>query len=120
MVVRPLLRRVISFLLLYSVTAAGIAYFAFHGWNGDHGLQAKRGFEIEMAKLYQELDRVRAERAAMEKKVALLRPQSLDPDMLDERARDLLNWAHPNDLVMFKTPAGEGGRRGADRRAGLP
>jgi cell division protein FtsB len=116
MVVRPLLRRVISFLLLYSVTAAGIAYFAFHGWNGDHGLQAKLGFEIEMAKLYQELDQVRAERAAMEKKVALLRPQSLDPDMLDERARDLLNWAHPNDLVMFK-PAVRATQRGAERKA---
>jgi cell division protein FtsB len=115
MVVRPLLRRIVSILLLYSVTAAGIAYFAFHGWNGDHGLQAKRGFEIEMARLYQELDQVRAERAAMEKKVALLRPQSLDPDMLDERARDLLNWAHPNDLVMFK-PA----KAGADQRKTAP
>ncbi|ALK09702.1 FtsB family cell division protein [Blastochloris viridis] len=108
MVVRPLLRRILSILLLYSVTAAGIAYFAFHGWNGDHGLQAKRGFEIEMARLHEELDAVRAERLAMEKKVALLRPQSLDPDMLDERARDLLNWAHPNDLVLVKRPSATG------------
>ncbi|KAA5601661.1 FtsB family cell division protein [Blastochloris sulfoviridis] len=102
MVVRPLVRRILSTLLLYSVTAAGIAYFAFHGWTGDHGLQAKRGFEIEMARLHDSLAAVRAERAAMEKKVALLRPQSLDPDMLDERARALLNWTHANDLVLMK------------------
>ncbi|NJL50486.1 MAG: septum formation initiator family protein [Blastochloris sp.] len=116
MVVRPLVRRILSILLLYSVTAAGVAYFAFHGWNGDHGLQAKRGFEIEMARLREDLAKVRAERAAMEKRVALLRPQSLDPDMLDERARALLNWAHPNDLVLMKRWGGPGAATHPDAR----
>ena len=34
--------------------------------------------------------------------VALLRPESLDPDMLDERARAILNLAHQDDLIMLK------------------
>jgi hypothetical protein len=34
--------------------------------------------------------------------VALLRPESLDPDMLDERARAILNLAHQDDLIMMK------------------
>ena len=40
--------------------------------------------------------------ARLERDVALLRPESLDPDMLDERARASLNLAHPDDLVMLK------------------
>ena len=32
----------------------------------------------------------------------LLRPESLDPDMLDERARAILNLSHAEDLVMMK------------------
>jgi cell division protein FtsB len=38
----------------------------------------------------------------LERDVVLLRPESLDPDMLDERARAILNLAHPDDLVMMK------------------
>ncbi len=38
----------------------------------------------------------------LERDVALLRPESLDPDMLDERARAILNLAHQDDLIMLK------------------
>ena len=34
-------------------------------------------------------------------RVALLKSQSLDPDMLDERARALLDYVHPNDLTLI-------------------
>jgi cell division protein FtsB len=30
----------------------------------------------------------------------LLKSDRLDPDMLDERARALLDYAHPNDLTL--------------------
>ena len=102
MVVRPWFREVVSSLLLYSAVAAGIAYFAFHGWNGAHGLQAQRGFDVEIARLYRELATVKAEHAAWRQRVELLRPETIDPDMLDERARALLNLAHPNDVVLLR------------------
>jgi hypothetical protein len=38
----------------------------------------------------------------LERDVSLLRPESLDPDMLDERARAILNLAHSDDLIMLK------------------
>jgi cell division protein FtsB len=37
----------------------------------------------------------------MEQRVALLSNTSLDLDMLEERARVMLNFAHPDDLVIF-------------------
>ena len=47
-----------------------------------------------------ELERVTAERKKWEHRVSLLRADRLDPDLLDERARAMLNYAHPRDLVL--------------------
>jgi len=48
------------------------------------------------------IDDAKAERAQWERRVALLKSDSLDADMLDERARALLNYADPHDLVLMK------------------
>ena len=37
----------------------------------------------------------------MERHVALVRPESLDKDMIDERAREALNMADAKDIVIF-------------------
>jgi cell division protein FtsB len=45
------------------------------------------------------------ERQEIEHRVALLSPSSIDPDLLDERARLMLNVAEPDDrLVIIKNP----------------
>ena len=36
-----------------------------------------------------------------ERRIGLLKSESLDPDMLDERARALLNWVDPRDVTMM-------------------
>ena len=41
----------------------------------------------------------------MERHVALMRPESLDRDMIDERAREALNMADAKDIVIFLDPA---------------
>jgi cell division protein FtsB len=51
--------------------------------------------------LTRELERVTAERKEWEHRVSLLRSDKLDPDLLDERARMMLNYAHPRDLVLM-------------------
>jgi hypothetical protein len=37
----------------------------------------------------------------LENKVVLLRPESIDPDLLDELARENLELAKPTDVVAF-------------------
>ena len=49
----------------------------------------------------EELDRVKAERALWARRVALLKSNQIDPDMLDERARQLLNYTDPRDVTMM-------------------
>jgi cell division protein FtsB len=48
-----------------------------------------------------DLERVKAERKQWEHRVSLLRADKLDPDLLDERARAMLNYAHPRDLTLM-------------------
>ena len=47
---------------------------------------------------------MKAEHALWERRVALLRSDRIDPDMLDERARALLGLADPRDLVLLTHP----------------
>jgi cell division protein FtsB len=80
--------------------AALMAYFAYHAVQGDRGLIAwwKLRYEIEKTDLA--LADVTAERHALERRVSLLRPESLDRDMLEERARIMLGFVHPQDRVV--------------------
>jgi cell division protein FtsB len=52
-----------------------------------------------------ELMVLKAERATWEHRVELLRPNAVDPDLLEERARARLDYMHPRDLtLMLKKP----------------
>ena len=82
-----------------------MGYFAYHAVEGDYGLFALGKLKERVASLQSELDSVRAERVETEKHVALLRPESVDRDMIDERAREALNMADAKDIVIFLTPS---------------
>ena len=43
----------------------------------------------------------RAERETLERRVRLLNPGSLDADMLEERARLMLNYGHAYDIIIL-------------------
>ena len=41
------------------------------------------------------------QRAELEHRVSLLRPDSLDPDLLEEQARRLLNFGFANEAIIL-------------------
>ena len=92
----PLRRLVLPMLL-----AAYLGYFGYHAFTGTYGIRGKEGFDAEAAVLAAELAELRAETAAYERRASLLRPQSLDPDMIDERARRSLNVIGATDVVII-------------------
>jgi cell division protein FtsB len=104
MVTRKRLRSILNTLCLYVMSALLIGYFGVNAYSGNHGLKAKQDIDRRMAKLSAQLVRLRSERAQWAHRVALLQSDNLDPDMLDERARALLDYADPNDLVMMFKP----------------
>jgi cell division protein FtsB len=82
-----------------------LGYFAYHAVEGDYGLFALGKLQERVAVLEIELDAVRTDRKQMESHVALMRPESVDRDMVDERAREALNMADAKDIVIFLEPA---------------
>lgn len=87
----------------YAVSLGCIAmlgYFAWHALEGPRGYSYRDGLEIQLAKLNAEQEELRQARLGLEAKVALMRPESVDPDMLDELARSQLQLTGPNELIV--------------------
>jgi len=99
MVTRKRLRSILTTLGLYVMAALLIGYFGVNAYSGNHGLKAKEDLDQQIAALSTDLDRLKLERAQWERRVALLRSDRLDPDMLDEQARSLLDYVAPNELT---------------------
>src|SRR4029078_11702103 len=100
MVTHRRLRAVLNALALYAMAAGLIAYFGVNAYSGNYGLRAKQEIEREIRDRNAELLSLRAERENWERRINLLRSESLDPDMLEERARVLLNYGDARDLVL--------------------
>ncbi len=106
MVTRHRLRGFLNALALYTIATLLIGYFGINAYTGQHGLIAKQDLDQEIGQLTSELDAVKAERAVWERRVSLLKPDNIDPDLLDERARALLDSADPRDLTLMLKRSG--------------
>jgi cell division protein FtsB len=100
MVTRRRLRSILNTLGLYVTAALLVGYFGVNAYSGNHGLKAKQDIDRQMAALSAELNHLQVERAQWQRRVNLLKPENIDPDMLDERARALLDYVDPDDLTL--------------------
>ncbi len=84
------------------VVMALVLYFGYFAIYGNHGLVnwIRLNHEIELKRA--DLDRVQAERLALEHRVRMLRPESVDPDLLEEQARARLGLSEPDEVVILK------------------
>lgn len=101
MVIRPRIRAVLTALGLYIVAALFVGYFGVNAYTGKNGINARQGLDQQIADLAGELERVKAERTLWERRLTLLKADRIDPDMLDERARQLLNYLEPHDVTIM-------------------
>ena len=78
--------------------AVAIAYFGYHALTGEQGVLNWIVVQNEIHEVELELAEARAEREALELTAARLRSESLDLDYVEERARAILNVAHPREF----------------------
>ena len=79
-----------------------LLYFIFHSIYGSRGVIAYFKLQAELENAHSKLNSLRVERLEIENKAKLLRPESLDKDMLDEKARNVLGVVSPNEQVFKK------------------
>ena len=101
MVIRHILRRRARHVLVPVLGALLVAYFGYYAVEGDRGLFAYLRLVQELKKAEISRDLIHADRVQIEHRVALLRPDGVDPDMLDERARIMLDLGRRDELTIM-------------------
>jgi cell division protein FtsB len=103
MIVLRALRRRARFIVAPILGIALTGYFAYHLVEGDRGFKAYLRLNREIRTANANLDAARAQRAALDLKVSNLRPEHVDPDLLDERIRATLNLVSPDEIVIMRS-----------------
>jgi cell division protein FtsB len=75
-------------------------YFGYHIFQGERGLISWFKLSQKVKIDEEHLANLTAEKETLEQRVKLLRPDSIDLDMLDEQARRLLNYAQKDEVTI--------------------
>ncbi len=79
---------------------AMLASFAWYAQLGPRGYAYRAGLEKDIAALQVEQAALTVEKLGLERQVLLMRPESVDRDMLEELARTQLKMLQPNVLIV--------------------
>jgi cell division protein FtsB len=80
-------------------------YLVYHAIQGNYGLLAMRELDHELVQLQVLASEARAQRLALEAKANRLRPDNLDPELLDEQARRVLGFSRRDEVIIFLAPS---------------
>lgn len=92
--------------ILIGILLGMLGYVAHHAFYSERGFVQQSIVAARIAQAEAELAVVRAERERLEDRAARLSPNSgeLDLDYVEERARAVLNFAHPHEIVVRLEP----------------
>lgn len=77
-------------------------YFSYHLIAGHRGYVRLMALEQRVEDISAQYEQVKAEREAIEKKVVMMRPGSIDRDLLEERARYTLGYTMPDEVILLQ------------------
>lgn len=100
MATRSTISQHIAGALVPALGLCALMYFGFHAVEGRHGLLALRAYEQAIPELEAKAAGLAAERARLNRHVALIGPDQVDPDYLEELVRDRLGFVHPQELIV--------------------
>lgn len=86
------------------IGACLVGYFIYHTVEGERGWLSMLRLQHEVAAAHGTLDRLQKDRKELAHRVQLLHPESLDPDLLEEKSRELLNYSKPNEIIILTPP----------------
>jgi len=86
------------------IGACIVGYFLYHTVEGERGWVAQMHLQNQVQTAQDTLARLRQEHEALDHRVHLMRPETLDPDLLDEESRKTLNYSKPNEIIILSPP----------------
>jgi len=78
------------------------AYFTYHLFYGPRSLPHLYFLQTKNVNLEQQLSEIKEKESSLEDKVVKLRPETLDPDLLKERAREMLGYVGEDEIVVIE------------------
>jgi len=94
-------KKIISQIFWSVIGALVVGYFLYHTFQGDRGLLAMLRVQNEVKIADTTLKKLKHDREILEHKTKMLRNGSMDPDLLDEKSRELLNYSKPNEIIIL-------------------
>jgi cell division protein FtsB len=92
--------------LALTVTLLGLqGYLGYSAISGQFGIENREQIIKDIEVLADRSSALQAEIDAFAHRATLMNPRHLDPDLVTERARALLNMAHANDILMMVNPS---------------
>ncbi len=96
--------QVLRQIILLAILIAMSVYVTADAVRGPHGLIANELLRAKIAEMNKDLAALRAQRARLERDAELLGPKAASqPDLLDEQAREILDFARPTDIVIVNS-----------------
>ena len=102
MVILRELRRRAHFVLGPVIGIALTGYFFYNLVEGEHGLLRWLSLTREIRAENANLEAVRGQHQALDLRVSNLKPDHVDPDLLDEQVRATLNLVAPDEIVIMQ------------------
>ncbi|WP_303794974.1 FtsB family cell division protein [Sandarakinorhabdus limnophila] len=85
---------------LPAVCVAVASYFSFHAVSGPTGYVAWREYKVQHSKLQQAVQTSEEQQAALQRRLVLLDPRHVDPDLADELVRRNLDLVKPDEVIV--------------------
>lgn len=86
------------------IGACIVGYFLYHTVQGDRGWLAMLRLQNQVIVSQQNLSQLQQEHKELNHRVQLMRPGSMDPDLLDEKSREMLDYSKPNEIIVLTPP----------------
>lgn len=77
-------------------------YFCYHLVAGQRGYFRLVSLERQVIEISSKYDNLQGDRNAVEKKVVMMRPGSIDRDLLEERVRHVLGFRQADELILLQ------------------
>ena len=76
-------------------------YFCYHMIAGERSIMRLMYLENRIERLSEEYQQLSSSRTDLESRVVMMRPGSIDRDLLEERVRNVLGFVHEGERILF-------------------